>query len=130
REPLAAEALAGSRKRLVEKDCRGLIEFIDSRRTLDDVRGQPAAVARFREDLALWRADDLAALPMGYLLCGPVGTGKTFLVRWLAGEAGVPVVRLNNFRDRWVGSTEGNLEQVFRLLRALGRGVVVVDGGA
>jgi len=127
RERLAAEALAGSRKRLVEKDCRGLIEFLDSRRTLDDVRGQPAAVARFREDLALWRAGDLAAVPMGYLLCGPVGTGKTFLVECLAGEAGVPVVRLKNFRDRWVGSTEGNLEHVFRLLRALGRCVVFVD---
>ena len=64
---------------------------------------------------------------MGYLLCGPVGTGKTFLVECLAGEAAVPVVRLKNFRDRWVGSTEGNLEQVFRLLRALGRCVVFVD---
>lgn len=127
RERLAADALTAARKRLVEKDCRGLIEFIDSRRTLDDVRGQPAAVARFREDLALWRTGDLTAVPMGYLLCGPVGTGKTFLVDCLAGEAGVPVVRLRNFRDRWVGSTEGNLEQVFRLLRALGRCVVFVD---
>ena len=64
---------------------------------------------------------------MGYLLCGPVGTGKTFLVECLAGEAGVPVVKLKNFRDRWVGSTEGNLEKIFRLLRALGRCIVFID---
>ena len=41
-----------------------------------------------RQDIALWRAGDLAALPMGYLFCGPVGTGKTFMVECLAGEAG------------------------------------------
>lgn len=48
---------------------------------------------------------------MGYLLCGPVGTGKTYAVECLAGEAGVPVVKISNFRDRWVGSTEGNLRK-------------------
>ena len=64
---------------------------------------------------------------MGYLLCGPVGTGKTFLVDCLAGEAGVPVVKLRNFRDKWVGSTESNLERIFRLLHALGRCFVFVD---
>ena len=66
-------------------------------------------------------------MPMGYLLCGPVGTGKTFMVECLAGEAGVPVVKLKNFRDKWVGSTEGNLEKIFRLLQALGRCFVFVD---
>jgi hypothetical protein len=64
---------------------------------------------------------------MGYLICGPVGTGKTFLVECLAGEAGVPVVKIKNFRDRWVGSTEGNLEKIFRLLQALDRCYVFVD---
>ena len=77
--------------------------------------------------MALWRANDLKALPMGYLLCGPVGTGKTFLVECLAGEAGVPVVKIKNFRDRWVGSSEGNLEKIFRLMRALGRCMVFID---
>jgi SpoVK/Ycf46/Vps4 family AAA+-type ATPase len=69
----------------------------------------------------------LKALPMGYLICGPVGTGKTFLVECLAGEAGVPVVKLKNFRDRWVGSSEGNLEKIIGLVRALGRCMVFID---
>ena len=61
------------------------------------------------------------------MLCGPVGTGKTFMVECLAGEAGVPIVKLKNFRDKWVGSTEGNLEKIFRLLQALGRCYVFID---
>src|SRR5262249_10368661 len=39
----------------------------------------------------------------------------------------VPVVKLKNFRDKWVGSTEGNLERIFRLLQALGRCYVFID---
>ena len=49
------------------------------------------------------------------------------MVECLAGEAGVPVVKMKNFRDKWVGSTESNLEKIFRLLAALGRCIVFVD---
>jgi hypothetical protein len=118
---------ARAKKELVESDAGNLIEFIESKRTLDDYHAPPALKAWLRQDIALWHASDLRALPMGYLFCGPVGTGKTYLVECLAGEAGVPVVKLKNFRDRWVGSSEGNLEKIFRLIRALGRCIVFVD---
>jgi SpoVK/Ycf46/Vps4 family AAA+-type ATPase len=112
---------------LVEKDSQGLIEFIEPKRTLDDLHGQEAIKEWLRQDIALWKQGDLEAMPMGYLFCGPVGTGKTFMVECLAGEAGVPVVKMKNFRDKWVGSTEGNLEKIFRLLHALGRCYVFID---
>ncbi len=124
---LTPQDLVALKKDLVEKDAQGLIEFVKSDRSLDDLHGQAAIKAWLRQDIALWRAGDLAALPMGYLFCGPVGTGKTFMVECLAGEAGVPVVKMKNFRDKWVGSTESNLEKIFRLLDALGRCIVFVD---
>ncbi len=127
KERLAPEMLVKLRRDLVERDAGGLISFIESPRTLDDVHSQETIKAWLRQDITLLRQNDLKALPMGYLLCGPVGTGKTFFVECLAGEAGVPVVRIKNFRDKWVGSTEGNLEKIFRLLHALGRCIVFVD---
>jgi ATPase family associated with various cellular activities (AAA) len=127
KEALGEADLAGQKRQLVEEECQGLIEFIEPNRTLDDLFGQEKLKECFRQDLALWRSGDLRGLPMGYLICGPVGTGKTFLVECLAGEAGVPVVKIKNFRDRWVGSTEGNLEKIFRLLQALDRCYVFVD---
>ncbi len=126
-EPISEKDLGDVKKRLIEADAGGLIEFIESKKTLDDLAGMDRVKAWLRQDLALWRQDDLQALPMGYLICGPVGTGKTYTVECLAGEAGVPVVKLKNFRDKWVGSTEGNLEKIFRLVRALGRCYVFVD---
>jgi hypothetical protein len=126
-KPLGDADMAKLKKELVEKDSAGLVEFIEPKRTLADYHGQEALKTWLRQDIVLWRAGDLKALPMGYLLCGPVGTGKTFLVECLAGEAGVPVVKLKNFRDRWVGSSEGNLEKIFRLVRALGRCMVFID---
>ncbi len=126
-KPIGDADLSRIKKELVERDSAGLIEFIDPKRSLEDYHGQAALKTWLRQDIALWRAGDLKALPMGYLLCGPVGTGKTFLVECLAGEAGVPVVKLKNFRDRWVGSSEGNLEKIFRLIRALGRCMVFID---
>ena len=127
KQALDTDDLAELKKELVEQDCQGLIEFIESDRSLDDVYGQEAVKEWIRQDIELWRQGDIGAMPMGYLLCGPVGTGKTYMVECLAGEAGVPVVKLKNFRDRWVGSTEGNLEKIFALLHALGRCVVFID---
>jgi hypothetical protein len=126
-QALGSADLTRIKKELVEEDSAGLVEFIESHRTLDEYHGQEALKRWLRQDIALWQAGDLKALPMGYLLCGPVGTGKTYLVECLAGEAGVPVVKLKNFRDRWVGSSEGNLEKIFRLVRALGRCMVFID---
>jgi hypothetical protein len=127
KRPLAPTDFASVKKQLVEREASGLVELLEPRRTFADYHGQEALKAWLRQDVALWRASDLRALPMGYLVCGPVGTGKTFLVECLAGDAGVPVVKLKNFRDRWVGSSEGNLEKIFRLVRALGRCIVFVD---
>jgi ATP-dependent 26S proteasome regulatory subunit len=115
------------KKRLLERQCHGLLEFIEPRWTLDTVVGHDAAKARLREDAALLKRGALDSLPMGYLLCGPVGTGKSFLAQCVSGEIGVPCVILKNFRSKYVGETEGNLERVLSVLRAMGPVVVVVD---
>lgn len=124
---LDATVFRSLKKRLLERQCRGLLEFIEPKWTLDTVVGHDAAKTRLREDAQLLKRGALDTLPMGYLLCGPVGTGKSFLAQCVSGEIGVPCVMLKNFRSKYVGETEGNLERVLAVLRAMGPVVVVVD---
>jgi SpoVK/Ycf46/Vps4 family AAA+-type ATPase len=117
----------GLKKRLIERQCRDLLEFVEPKWTLETVVGHEAAKTRLRQDAALLKRGALDTLPMGYLLCGPVGTGKSFLAQCVSGEIGIPCVMLKNFRSKYVGETEGNLERVLSVLRAMGPVVVVVD---
>jgi len=115
------------KKELIEKEAFGRISFIESDRTLDDVAGHHEAKQWLRQDAALLKRGRRKAIPMGYLLCGRIGTGKTFLVECWSGEVGIPVVEIKNFREKWVGATEGNLERIFTILHALGQVIVFVD---
>ncbi|HAM57123.1 MAG TPA: AAA family ATPase [Candidatus Rokubacteria bacterium] len=124
---LDAGLLSRKKKELIEKSCFGLLEFLEPNRTLDDVQGQDGAKKRLREDISLIKKGAWDALPMGYLFCGPVGTGKTYLATCAIGELGVPCVQLLNFRSKWVGATEGNLEKILLTLRALGPVGVLID---
>jgi SpoVK/Ycf46/Vps4 family AAA+-type ATPase len=115
------------KKSMIERHCQGLVEFVEPPHSLDLIVGLPEAKARLRQD-AEWIAQGrLETAPMGYLFCGSVGTGKTFLAECYAGSIGIPCVKLRNFRSKYVGETEGNLEQVLTVLRSLGPVVVMID---
>jgi AAA+ superfamily predicted ATPase len=115
------------KKAIIERQCQGLVEFVEPKHNLDMVVGHESAKERLRQD-ARWIGEGrLEAAPMGYLFCGPVGTGKTFLAECYAGSIGIPCVELRNFRSKYVGETEGNLEHVLTVLRSLGPVVVIVD---
>ena len=124
---ISVKYLADLKKELIEKECYGLLEFVEARRTLDDVAGLAEAKAWLRQDSRLIREGKLSSVPMGYLMTGRIGTGKTWLTNCFAGEVGVPFVVFKNFRDKWMGATEGNLEKIFQVLRALGQVIVFVD---
>jgi ATP-dependent 26S proteasome regulatory subunit len=115
------------KKSMIERQCQGLVEIIEPKHTLDMVVGLDVAKKRLEQD-AKWIGEGrLESAPMGYLVCGPVGTGKSFLAECYAGSIGIPCLVLRNFRSKYVGETEGNLEQVLGVLRSLGPVVVIVD---
>lgn len=124
---LDANTLKVLKKGLIERQARGLVEFVEPPHTLDDFVGNDGVRQRLIDDAALLAKGRLDAAPMGYLICGPVGTGKTYLAECFAGSVGVPCVKLKNFRSKYVGETEGNLEQLLGVLRAMGPVVVVID---
>lgn len=91
------------------------------------VAGHAPAKQKLADASAAIKAGRTDVLPMGYVICGPVGTGKTFLTTCFAGDVGIPAVSLKNFRSMWQGVTEGNLERVLNLLKAMSPIAVIVD---
>ena len=78
------------KKSMIERQCQELVEFIEPNVTLDLLVGQTAAKKRLSDDAKFISQGQLEAAPMGYLVCGPVGTGKTFLAECYAGSIGIP----------------------------------------
>jgi AAA+ superfamily predicted ATPase len=115
------------KKDLIERSCQGLVEFIQPRLTLDAVAGHAEAKNRLESDARAIKRGQFESAPMGYLICGPVGTGKSFIAECYAGSVGIPCAVLKNFRSKYVGETEGNLEHALDVLRSLGPVVVIID---
>lgn len=124
---LTFETLSEKKKELIEAEAYGLLEFVESRYTLDMVAGHAEAKAHLRAAADAIKAGRPDVMPMGYLVSGPVGTGKTFMITSFAGEIGIPMVKLKNFRSQWQGVTEGNLEKILSLLRAMHPVAVMID---
>ncbi len=126
-EPITFESLSEIKKRMIEEEAYGLLEFVPATNTLDQVAGHTEVKKHLRLAADALKSGRRDVIPMGYLVCGPVGTGKTFLVTSFAGEVGIPMVKLKNFRSQWQGVTEGNLEKILSLLRAMSPVAVMID---
>ncbi len=126
-EGLTRDRVRQKKKELIEAECVGLVEFVQPRFGLDSVGGMTKAKEYMKVIAETFRAGDAEESPMGILISGPVGTGKTFLAECFAHDCGLNVVAFKNFRERWVGSSEANLEKILNLLQTLAPIVVIVD---
>jgi AAA+ superfamily predicted ATPase len=127
KDGITLEKIRTKKKEMIESECVGLVEFVHPRFGLDSVGGMARAKEFLRSIARTISGGLLDEAPMGILISGPVGTGKTFLAECFAHDCGMNVVAFKNFRERWVGSSEANLEKVLGLLRTLAPIVVLVD---
>ena len=119
-----------ARKReMIEKECAGLIEFIEPKHDLSSVGGQEHIKHALLAIAKNLKNGETTLTPMGLLAVGPMGSGKTFVIKAFLKEAGLSAVALKNFRSKWVGSTEANLERVLATVKAMGPIAVIIDEG-
>ncbi|MCF8168468.1 MAG: ATP-binding protein [Rhodoferax sp.] len=119
-----------TRKReMIEKECAGLIEFIEPRHGLASVGGHENIKHELLAIAKNLKEGNTTLTPMGLLAVGPMGSGKTFVIKAFLKEAGLSAVALKNFRSKWVGSTEANLERVLATVKAMGPIAVIIDEG-
>jgi AAA+ superfamily predicted ATPase len=124
---LTLDKIRTKKKELIEAETVGLVEFVQPAYGMESVGGMAKAKDFMRMISESIRAGNIEEAPMGILISGPVGTGKTFLAMCFAHDCGMNVVAFKNFRERWVGSSEANLEKILNLLQTLAPIVVLVD---
>ncbi len=117
------------KREIIERECFGLIEFVESSHDfsvvggIDEVKDELLAIAgHIREGRT-------ARCPMGLLFTGPMGTGKTYVAEAFANETGLTAIKFKNFRSKWVGATEGNLERILTVVQAIGQVILIIDEG-
>lgn len=125
-----ADRLIARRKReILERECFGLIEFVEPKHGFEVVGGMDEVKKDLLVIAESIREGRTSRVPMGVLFTGPMGTGKTFVAEAFAKECGLTTIKLKNFRSKWVGATEGNLEKILGVIRAIGQVIVIIDEG-
>lgn len=115
------------KKAIIEQECHSLVEFVDPSHDFSHVGGMEGVKQELLRVADAITAGRRNRVPMGLIFVGPMGTGKTFLAEAFARESGLTCLKLKNFREKWVGSTEGNLEKILQVVDGLGYVLLIID---
>jgi AAA+ superfamily predicted ATPase len=125
----ADRLISGRKREILERECFGLVEFVEPAHGFDVVGGMEEVKRELTMVADNIRGGRVSRVPMGILFTGPMGTGKTFVAEAFAKECRLTTIKLKNFRSKWVGATEGNLEKILGVIQAIGQVVVIIDEG-
>ena len=100
----------------------------------EDVAGNEEAKDELKEVVKFLKDPDNfsklgAGVPKGVLLGGPPGTGKTLLAKAIAGEAGVPFLKVSGsqFVELLVGVGASRVRELFEKARSLKPSIIFID---
>lgn len=135
---LAAESEGALTQRLIKRHKDAVIssEFAEvlepmyPSRGFEIVGGHEIVKQFFRESvIAPLREGDYSRVPMGVLMTGPAGTGKTVMAEAVAYEAQVNAVKLNLAKvfGRYVGDSERNMERAWEGIISMAPTIVFID---
>jgi SpoVK/Ycf46/Vps4 family AAA+-type ATPase len=112
--PISFEYIKDKKHSVLKKEYGDVLEFIYPEIGFDDIGGMEKAKNYLLKNIVNpIRKGDLRRVPMGILLCGPSGTGKTLLVNALAKSSGFNCVKIDMSRilGQYVGESEKNFKK-------------------
>ncbi len=126
-DPITPELIFEKTKEIIEKELEGHIEFPTLGYGFEKIIGASRLLKKLKELKTCLRGNDPALMPVGILVPGANGVGKTFIYKAFAKECGWVAVVLKNIRGPYVGQTEKNWERIKSVLEAMGSVMVMYD---
>jgi AAA+ superfamily predicted ATPase len=114
-------------KEIIEKELEGHIEFPSLDYGFEKIIGATRLLKKLGELKDCLRGDAAELMPVGILVPGANGVGKTFIYKAFAKECGWVAVVLKNIRGPYVGQTEKNWERIKSVIEAMGNVMVIYD---
>lgn len=112
--PISFEFIKEKKHSVLKKEYGDVLEFIYPEISFEDIGGMDKAKNYLMKNIVQpIIKGDLRRVPMGILLCGPSGTGKTLLVNALAKSSGFNCVKIDMSRilGQYVGESEKNFKK-------------------
>lgn len=111
---ISFEFIKEKKHSVLQKEYGDVLEFIYPEISFEDIGGMERAKRYLLKNIVEpIKKGDLRRVPMGILLCGPSGTGKTLLVNALAKSSGFNCVKIDMSRilGQYVGESEKNFKK-------------------
>jgi len=128
--PVTVELVKERKKEIIAQEFSSVLEIIDPTLGFEQIGGLKHIKDFFRKNVILPIYEGrYRRCPMGILLPGPAGTGKTVLAEALAKESGLNCCSLNisKIMDKFVGASEANLEKALQCIETLSPTIVIID---
>ena len=128
--PVDQQLVKDRKQAIISREFADVLEVMEPRFGLDMIAGhEPVKVFMKEYVIGALQRGDVARAPLGVLLMGPAGTGKTALVEAVAYECGFNAINLNlaKILQGLVGASERNLEKALLAIEALAPCIVFTD---
>jgi SpoVK/Ycf46/Vps4 family AAA+-type ATPase len=112
--PITFDFIKEKKHSVLQKEYGDVLDFIYPEIGFEDIGGMTRAKNYLLKNIVQpIMKGDLRRVPMGILLCGPSGTGKTLLVNALAKASGFNCVKIDMSRilGQYVGESEKNFKK-------------------
>jgi SpoVK/Ycf46/Vps4 family AAA+-type ATPase len=128
--PVTPDLVKERKKDIIASEFGEVLQIIEPESDFSHIGGMEHIKEFFRRNVINpLREGKTRRCPMGILLPGPAGTGKTILAAAVAKESGINCCMLNlaKIMDKWVGSSEANLDKALQCIEALSPTIVIID---
>jgi len=127
--PVSFNMVIQQNRRAITARSYGMLELAFGEHGMNTVGGLKAIIPYMKNTIQSMKNGDTKSVPMGILMVGPPGTGKTMLIHELARDAGMHFIRLGDIcgnitlgRSSW-----GDLSRAINVIRSLAPVVVFID---